>query len=114
VAFAINELKGGKSPASDMPDISKLIIRAPIDGMIVEANAGYKMEEDGTGRVLVQFGERCARSCRTSNEAQWRRMRSTCRLRFERRGMENRSMVLTITSIVLLIKNNTTRSSMRC
>jgi len=29
-----------------------------IDGMIVEANAGYKMEEDGTGRVLVQFGDR--------------------------------------------------------
>jgi NitT/TauT family transport system substrate-binding protein len=29
-----------------------------IDGMIVEVNAGYKMEEDGTGRVLVQFGER--------------------------------------------------------
>jgi NitT/TauT family transport system substrate-binding protein len=29
-----------------------------IDGMIVEANAGYKMEEDGSGRVLVQFGER--------------------------------------------------------
>jgi NitT/TauT family transport system substrate-binding protein len=29
-----------------------------IDGMIVEANAGYKMEEDGSGRVLVQFGDR--------------------------------------------------------
>jgi NitT/TauT family transport system substrate-binding protein len=29
-----------------------------IDGMIVEANAGYRMEEDGSGRVLVQFGER--------------------------------------------------------
>src|ERR1700730_7693526 len=29
-----------------------------IDGMIVEGNAGYKMEEDGTGRVLVQFGDR--------------------------------------------------------
>jgi NitT/TauT family transport system substrate-binding protein len=29
-----------------------------IDGMIVEANAGYRMEEDGTGRVLVQFGDR--------------------------------------------------------
>jgi ABC-type nitrate/sulfonate/bicarbonate transport system substrate-binding protein len=28
-----------------------------IDGMIVEANAGYRLEEDGTGRVLVQFGE---------------------------------------------------------
>ena len=24
-----------------------------IDGMIVEANAGYRMEEDGSGRVLV-------------------------------------------------------------
>jgi ABC-type nitrate/sulfonate/bicarbonate transport system substrate-binding protein len=29
-----------------------------IDGMIVEANAGYRLEEDGTGRVLVQFGDR--------------------------------------------------------
>ena len=29
-----------------------------IDGMIVEANAGYKMEEDSSGRVLVQFGDR--------------------------------------------------------
>jgi ABC-type nitrate/sulfonate/bicarbonate transport system substrate-binding protein len=29
-----------------------------IDGMIVEANAGYKLEEDGSGRVLVQFGDR--------------------------------------------------------
>jgi ABC-type nitrate/sulfonate/bicarbonate transport system substrate-binding protein len=29
-----------------------------IDGMIVEANAGYKMDEDGSGRVLVQFGDR--------------------------------------------------------
>jgi NitT/TauT family transport system substrate-binding protein len=29
-----------------------------IDGMIVEANAGYRMEEDGSGRVLVQFGDR--------------------------------------------------------
>jgi ABC-type nitrate/sulfonate/bicarbonate transport system substrate-binding protein len=29
-----------------------------IDGMIVEANAGYKMEEDNSGRVLVQFGDR--------------------------------------------------------
>jgi ABC-type nitrate/sulfonate/bicarbonate transport system substrate-binding protein len=28
-----------------------------IDGMIVEANAGYRMEEDGTGRVVVQFGD---------------------------------------------------------
>ena len=28
-----------------------------IDGMVVEANAGYRMEEDGTGRVLVQFGD---------------------------------------------------------
>src|SRR5712692_3633338 len=28
-----------------------------IDGMIVEANAGYRMEEDGSGRVLVQFGD---------------------------------------------------------
>jgi ABC-type nitrate/sulfonate/bicarbonate transport system substrate-binding protein len=27
-----------------------------IDGMIVEANAGYRMEEDGSGRVVVQFG----------------------------------------------------------
>ena len=26
--------------------------------MIVEANAGYRMEEDGSGRVLVQFGDR--------------------------------------------------------
>jgi len=29
-----------------------------IDGMIVEANAGYRMEEDGSGRVLLQFGDR--------------------------------------------------------
>ncbi len=29
-----------------------------IDGMIVEANAGYRMEEEGTGRVVVQFGDR--------------------------------------------------------
>jgi ABC-type nitrate/sulfonate/bicarbonate transport system substrate-binding protein len=29
-----------------------------IDGMIVEANAGYRLEEDGSGRVLIQFGER--------------------------------------------------------
>jgi ABC-type nitrate/sulfonate/bicarbonate transport system substrate-binding protein len=29
-----------------------------IDGMVVEANAGYRLEEDGTGRVLVQFGDR--------------------------------------------------------
>jgi ABC-type nitrate/sulfonate/bicarbonate transport system substrate-binding protein len=29
-----------------------------IDGMIVEANAGYKLEEDGSGRVVVQFGDR--------------------------------------------------------
>jgi ABC-type nitrate/sulfonate/bicarbonate transport system substrate-binding protein len=29
-----------------------------IDGMIVEANAGYRMEEDGTGRVLLEFGDR--------------------------------------------------------
>jgi ABC-type nitrate/sulfonate/bicarbonate transport system substrate-binding protein len=29
-----------------------------LDGMIVEANAGYRMEEDGSGRVLVQFGDR--------------------------------------------------------
>jgi NitT/TauT family transport system substrate-binding protein len=29
-----------------------------IDGMIVEANAGYRMEEDSSGRVLVQFGDR--------------------------------------------------------
>jgi NitT/TauT family transport system substrate-binding protein len=28
-----------------------------IDGMIVEANGGYKLEEDGSGRVLVQFGD---------------------------------------------------------
>lgn len=28
-----------------------------IDGMIVEANAGYRMEADGSGRVLVQFGD---------------------------------------------------------
>ena len=26
--------------------------------MIVEANAGHKMEEDGSGRVLVPFGDR--------------------------------------------------------
>ena len=29
-----------------------------IDGMIVEANAGYRLEEDGSGRVVVQFGDR--------------------------------------------------------
>jgi len=29
-----------------------------IDGMIVEANAGYRLEEEGTGRVVVQFGDR--------------------------------------------------------
>jgi NitT/TauT family transport system substrate-binding protein len=29
-----------------------------IDGMIVEVNAGYRMEEEGSGRVLVQFGDR--------------------------------------------------------
>jgi ABC-type nitrate/sulfonate/bicarbonate transport system substrate-binding protein len=29
-----------------------------IDGMIVEANAGYRMEEDGSGRVLLRFGDR--------------------------------------------------------
>jgi NitT/TauT family transport system substrate-binding protein len=29
-----------------------------IDGMIVEANAGYRLEEDGSRRVLVQFGNR--------------------------------------------------------
>ena len=28
-----------------------------IDGMIVEANAGYRMEEEGSGRVVVQFGD---------------------------------------------------------
>ena len=28
-----------------------------IDGMIVEANAGYRLEEDGSGRVVVQFGD---------------------------------------------------------
>jgi len=28
-----------------------------IDGMIVEANGGYKLEEDGSGRVLVNFGD---------------------------------------------------------
>jgi len=28
-----------------------------IDGMIVEVNAGYRMEEEKTGRVLVQFGD---------------------------------------------------------
>src|SRR5215468_1751896 len=28
-----------------------------IDGMIVEANAGYRMEEDGSGRVVVQFSD---------------------------------------------------------
>jgi ABC-type nitrate/sulfonate/bicarbonate transport system substrate-binding protein len=29
-----------------------------IDGMVVEANAGYRLEADGSGRVLVQFGDR--------------------------------------------------------
>jgi len=29
-----------------------------IDGMIVEANGGYRLEEEGAGRVLVRFGER--------------------------------------------------------
>jgi ABC-type nitrate/sulfonate/bicarbonate transport system substrate-binding protein len=29
-----------------------------IDGMVVEVNAGYRMEEEGTGRVLLQFGDR--------------------------------------------------------
>jgi NitT/TauT family transport system substrate-binding protein len=29
-----------------------------IDGMIVDANTGYRMEEDGSGRVLLQFGDR--------------------------------------------------------
>jgi ABC-type nitrate/sulfonate/bicarbonate transport system substrate-binding protein len=29
-----------------------------IDGMVVEANAGYRLEEEGSGRVLVQFGDR--------------------------------------------------------
>jgi NitT/TauT family transport system substrate-binding protein len=29
-----------------------------IDGMIVEANAGYRLEEEGGGRVLVRFGDR--------------------------------------------------------
>ncbi|HLH96292.1 MAG TPA: ABC transporter substrate-binding protein [Xanthobacteraceae bacterium] len=28
-----------------------------IDGMIVEANGGYRLEEEGAGRVLVQFGD---------------------------------------------------------
>ncbi len=28
-----------------------------IDGMIVEVNAGYRLEEDKIGRVLVQFGD---------------------------------------------------------
>ena len=28
-----------------------------IDGMIVEVNAGYRLEEEGSGRVLVQFGD---------------------------------------------------------
>jgi NitT/TauT family transport system substrate-binding protein len=28
-----------------------------IDGMIVEVNAGYRLEEEKTGRVLVQFGD---------------------------------------------------------
>jgi ABC-type nitrate/sulfonate/bicarbonate transport system substrate-binding protein len=28
-----------------------------IDGMIVEANGGYRLEEDGSGSVLVQFGD---------------------------------------------------------
>jgi NitT/TauT family transport system substrate-binding protein len=34
------------------------LITHQIDGMIVEANAGYRLEEEGTGRVLVQFGDR--------------------------------------------------------
>jgi NitT/TauT family transport system substrate-binding protein len=29
-----------------------------IDGMVVEANAGYRLEEDGSGRVVVKFGDR--------------------------------------------------------
>jgi ABC-type nitrate/sulfonate/bicarbonate transport system substrate-binding protein len=29
-----------------------------IDGMIVEANGGYRLEEEKAGRVLVQFGDR--------------------------------------------------------
>jgi ABC-type nitrate/sulfonate/bicarbonate transport system substrate-binding protein len=29
-----------------------------IDGMIVEVNAGFRMEEDGSGRIVVQFGDR--------------------------------------------------------
>ena len=29
-----------------------------IDGMIVEVNAGFRMEEDGGGRIVVQFGDR--------------------------------------------------------
>jgi NitT/TauT family transport system substrate-binding protein len=28
-----------------------------IDGMIVEANGGYKLEEDGSGRALINFGD---------------------------------------------------------
>jgi NitT/TauT family transport system substrate-binding protein len=28
-----------------------------IEGMIVEVNAGYRLEEDGSGRILVQFGD---------------------------------------------------------
>ena len=28
-----------------------------IDGMIVEVNSGYRLEEDGSGKILVQFGE---------------------------------------------------------
>ena len=28
-----------------------------IDGMIVEVNAGYRLEEDKSGRILVQFGD---------------------------------------------------------
>jgi ABC-type nitrate/sulfonate/bicarbonate transport system substrate-binding protein len=28
-----------------------------VDGMIVEVNAGYRLEEEGTGRILVQFGD---------------------------------------------------------
>ena len=28
-----------------------------IDGMIVEANGGYRLEEENSGRVLVQFGD---------------------------------------------------------
>src|SRR5437016_1479739 len=46
-----------------------------IDGMIVEANAGYRMEEDGSGRVVVQFGDLTSS---TPARDSWRRTRRRC------------------------------------